>query len=381
MKMLARVFCCLILLTSRAALAQTPNEPAADGDAASLLASQDAETKLLPSDWERTFGGYSPTGPDFKQLRGYRDRKRTELRLLESRIGRAQASLSAAQEELSEQENVKRSLQTLIKAGQSDTSVFISAVLSIEHDEILGATTPGVATIGGLQRLLAYLDTGISESKKKVSEAENALGRISANIVTFRDDLARSEDAIDSALRSENREMLFKAAITAFFSLLIGVMIYRFFQTIHDGAGPKVGGLLLSDGGLQFVTIFVLIIAIILFGILNILEGRELAAILSGIAGYILGRGAQIKSDSSTMEDQPLTARLPVDKPAADDAASERSPIIQTADAIIAGRSPVNAQSSTSAADGDPRNEPSPSTEGVGIGNQQTTAEKDVLKP
>jgi len=46
-----------------------------------------------------------------------------------------------------------------------------------------------------------------------------------------------------------------------------------------------------NDSGLQFVTLFSLIIAIILFGVIGVLEGRELAALLGGLSGYILGRG------------------------------------------------------------------------------------------
>lgn len=42
--------------------------------------------------------------------------------------------------------------------------------------------------------------------------------------------------------------------------------------------------------GIQFVTLFSLVIAIILFGIIDILEGKELAALLGGLSGYILGR-------------------------------------------------------------------------------------------
>ena len=36
-----------------------------------------------------------------------------------------------------------------------------------------------------------------------------------------------------------------------------------------------------------------MVIAIILFGIINILEGKELAALLGGLSGYILGRTSQ----------------------------------------------------------------------------------------
>lgn len=66
---------------------------------------------------------------------------------------------------------------------------------------------------------------------------------------------------------------------------------------------------LLSETGLQFVTIFILIIAIILFGILNILGGSELAAILSGISGYILGKGGQMMSERTKVE--PITKSEP----------------------------------------------------------------------
>jgi hypothetical protein len=46
------------------------------------------------------------------------------------------------------------------------------------------------------------------------------------------------------------------------------------------------------ESGTQFVTLFSLLIAIILFGVLKILEGKELAALLGGLSGYVLGRGS-----------------------------------------------------------------------------------------
>src|SRR6476620_2525461 len=45
-----------------------------------------------------------------------------------------------------------------------------------------------------------------------------------------------------------------------------------------------------GETGIQFLTLFSVVIAIILFGIINILEGKELAALLGGLSGYILGR-------------------------------------------------------------------------------------------
>jgi hypothetical protein len=45
-----------------------------------------------------------------------------------------------------------------------------------------------------------------------------------------------------------------------------------------------------AGSSIQFLTLFLLIIAIILFGVTGILEGKELSALLGGLSGYILGR-------------------------------------------------------------------------------------------
>jgi presenilin-like A22 family membrane protease len=54
-----------------------------------------------------------------------------------------------------------------------------------------------------------------------------------------------------------------------------------------------------GQAGIQFVTLFSLVIAIILFGIIDILEGKELAALLGGLSGYILGRSTSATKDRS----------------------------------------------------------------------------------
>jgi hypothetical protein len=45
-----------------------------------------------------------------------------------------------------------------------------------------------------------------------------------------------------------------------------------------------------GQSGIQYVTLFSLVIAIIVFGLTAILEGKELSALLGGLAGYILRR-------------------------------------------------------------------------------------------
>ncbi len=51
-----------------------------------------------------------------------------------------------------------------------------------------------------------------------------------------------------------------------------------------EGPRCKTGDIL-GQSGIQFLTLFSLVIAIILFGI----KGKELAALLGGLSGYIFG--------------------------------------------------------------------------------------------
>jgi hypothetical protein len=57
-----------------------------------------------------------------------------------------------------------------------------------------------------------------------------------------------------------------------------------------------------GQAGIQFVTLFSLVIAIILFGIVGILEAKELSALLGGISGYILGRTTADRAVSGSNE-------------------------------------------------------------------------------
>ena len=84
---------------------------------------------------------------------------------------------------------------------------------------------------------------------------------------------------------------------TLVFAVLVGGVIIGFFgialrsQSVRDA-------IFTGESGIQFVTMFSLVIAIILFGVLKILEGRELAALLGGLSGYILGRGSQNQNNT-----------------------------------------------------------------------------------
>ncbi|MFT5646590.1 MAG: hypothetical protein ACI976_001272 [Aureispira sp.] len=153
---------------------------------------------------------------------------------------------------------------------------------------------------GDIQKRITLLESRIVKCKK----IEQTL---SDNFKNVRSDISNCESQIDYALRPEYKRQEFRTNISGYFSLLIGLLLGAFFLVVYLKSNNNLSSHLLSGNGLQFITLFVLIIAIILFGILGILEGRELAAILSGISGYILGKG--ITPLSTTVP--PTTVPLP----------------------------------------------------------------------
>ncbi len=128
---------------------------------------------------------------------------------------------------------------------------------------------------------------------KNLDETTNAFRTLDTNIGNVKRDIIDCQEQIDSALAPEYKQQQFRITISICFSALIGVLLSVFFYIVFKRSDNTLSKDLLSGNGLQFVTLFVLIIAIILFGILSILQSSELAAILSGISGYILGKGTQ----------------------------------------------------------------------------------------
>ena len=102
-------------------------------------------------------------------------------------------------------------------------------------------------------------------------------------------DLEAAENTINDFLNIEKPKQSFKLYMSAVFALLVGCVIIGFFfiAWLDDGVRRNIFA---GHAGIQFVTLFSLVIAIILFGIIEILEGKELAALLGGLSGYILGR-------------------------------------------------------------------------------------------
>ena len=100
------------------------------------------------------------------------------------------------------------------------------------------------------------------------------------------------ERAIDEAINIHLRILGYRVWLSAMFAVLILILMWRFFAvTLSDPAVRQA--VFSAQSGIQFLTLFCLVIAIFVFGIAGILEGKELSALLGGLSGYILGRVTQ----------------------------------------------------------------------------------------
>jgi hypothetical protein len=130
------------------------------------------------------------------------------------------------------------------------------------------------------------------EIDKRGQEGISAdLDAVQRDITRVRDYLLSLDDNINSMLLTTDANNDFKKWISISFSVLVGLVIIGFFAIAMREKGIR-DIIFSNDSGLQFVTLFSIVIAIILFGVINVLEGRELAALLGGLSGYILGRGS-----------------------------------------------------------------------------------------
>ena len=140
-----------------------------------------------------------------------------------------------------------------------------------------------------IQGQIAFLKTKLAntyppsptpdEMRKQLAEAKRSLDQ-------KRKFAARIQETIGSLL---NPEQEFKRTMSITFALLIGLVILGFFVIAWRDEKIRQA-VFSSEAGIQFLTLFSLVIAIILFGITGILEGKELSALLGGLSGYILGR-------------------------------------------------------------------------------------------
>lgn len=152
------------------------------------------------------------------------------------------------------------------------------------------------ARIDEIQQEKGYRENERQNNERRLKEIdaqlpalENLLSEKMKKFTELQEKQFLVEDAINVLLIPETAKNEFKLYITAAFSILVGFVILGFFVVSWRDETVR-RAIFSGQSGIQFLTLFSLVIAIILFGITEVLEGKELAALLGGLSGYILGR-------------------------------------------------------------------------------------------
>jgi hypothetical protein len=128
-----------------------------------------------------------------------------------------------------------------------------------------------------------------SNRKIELSKLRENRESLSSSILSYQRLLGSIDDMVNQLFIASDATNVFKLNMSIAFSILVGIVIIGFFGIAWSNDEIKKL-IIANEAGIQFVTVFSIVIAIILFGIIGVLEGKELSALLGGLSGYILGK-------------------------------------------------------------------------------------------
>lgn len=141
------------------------------------------------------------------------------------------------------------------------------------------------------------LEADLKLRPERVAAARQTIADLDAQLRRTQEGLTQAEGEMLRRIDLTTPQQEFKLWMSLMFALLVATVIVGFFGVAWRDEGVR-RNVFSGQAGLQFITLFSLVIAIILFGIIGVLESRELAALLGGMSGYILGRTTSQRDSS-----------------------------------------------------------------------------------
>lgn len=139
----------------------------------------------------------------------------------------------------------------------------------------------------------------IQNMEQQIKIIENSLPTLNSKKEALKSKKRLYAEVQDKIANMLSPEQAFKRTMSITFAMLIGIVIIGFFVIAWLDENIR-RAIFSGQAGIQFLTLFSLVIAIILFGITGILEGKELAALLGGLSGYILGRVTTVSNGGNS---------------------------------------------------------------------------------
>lgn len=274
------------------------------------------------------------------KLQSEEDSLATKQLQFEEKIMRNQESLTNAKQALEDAKNtlpklkdqnieMKKLLKSADDGNMSITTLSdtlqtrIQNYLTLNYDSSSSTITKEI-----LNNLIEQNDKQILKNEETTDKAPIAIANFERSIklldnqlLTLKDipqNITKLEDNIDatkikldkiyykinSKINQEEIKNKFKRDISLGFMVLVAIVIGGFYSIILiKGRDSIVETLFAGHQGILFITLFLIIISIILFGIMGTLGREELSALIGAIAGYILGSKSTQPSEPSDSYD------------------------------------------------------------------------------
>lgn len=140
---------------------------------------------------------------------------------------------------------------------------------------VLTDTNDAIAKINARTQQKGALEQRVQAASEDLDKGKNAL--------------RKSDDEIGFALAFRDAQNQYRMIISLTFAAIVMLLVASFFNVVRDN-NTVMESIFSGDAGIQFITLFSIVVAVILFGILEILGANELSALLGGLSGYILGK-------------------------------------------------------------------------------------------
>jgi hypothetical protein len=132
-------------------------------------------------------------------------------------------------------------------------------------------------------------EKAVKEQQREITTLTDQRERLAGQQLSLQHILGGIDDLANQLFIASDATNGFKLDMSITFAVLVGFVILGFFYIANSD--PEIRRTIFSnEAGIQFITLFAIVISVILFGIINVLESKELSALLGGLSGYILGR-------------------------------------------------------------------------------------------
>ncbi|HEY9104808.1 hypothetical protein [Chitinimonas sp.] len=299
-------------------------------------ATRAADTADSPSYMQKMFGKQEDF-PELKKKRRLLSNEITRLeedsRQLENLINQLTPLVDDAEGELSKLSYRYAEINAAIAEKEGQPEPEDSAKTPEQKGRNSGKNAPknSTATAKSKSKFLlgsAYEDTPIEALREYKSTNERRRNEIANNQKTLqraKDSLKEKRDAMSKkqeelyemderiahALNVGSEQYIYRTVVSLIFAVIVFYLVLQFFKIVQGNDEVKKS-IFAGDAGIQFITLFSIVIAVILFGILEILGANELSALLGGLSGYILGKSAPKAPPPCPHAAHPAPAEPPV---------------------------------------------------------------------